>query len=138
MLLSFDSAVPRILLEVTGSEGTLLLPDPNMFDGDIRLRAMGAEEWETVENTTVASSPAAPACWTWRGPSARTGRTGPRAPWPTTCSTSWWPSPNRVSGASSYGGEHRRAGAAAAGGLGSEGRHRLTLRQAQAHGVWLG
>lgn len=56
MLLSFDSAVPRILLEVTGSEGTLLLPDPNMFDGDIRLRALGAEEWETVESTTVASS----------------------------------------------------------------------------------
>lgn len=56
MLLSFDSAVPRILLEVTGTEGTLLLPDPNMFDGEIRLRAMGAEEWETVESTSVASS----------------------------------------------------------------------------------
>ena len=56
MLLSFDSAVRRILLEVTGSEGTLLLPDPNMFDGDIRLRAMDAEEWETLESTSVASS----------------------------------------------------------------------------------
>jgi predicted dehydrogenase len=56
MLLSFDSAVPRILLEVTGTEGTLLMPDPNMFDGEIRVRAMGAEEWETVETTEVSSS----------------------------------------------------------------------------------
>lgn len=56
MLLSFDSAVPRILLEVTGSEGTLLLPDPNMFDGEIQIRAMGAEEWELAEKTTALSS----------------------------------------------------------------------------------
>ena len=56
MLLSFDSAVPRILLEVTGSEGTLLLPDPNMFDGDIQLRAMGSEQWETAEKTTALSA----------------------------------------------------------------------------------
>ena len=56
MLLSFDSAVPRILLELSGSDGTLLLPDPNMFDGEIRVRAMGAEDWETVAETTAASS----------------------------------------------------------------------------------
>jgi predicted dehydrogenase len=56
MLLSFDSAVPRILLEVTGSEGTLLLPDPNMFEGDIQIRAMGAKEWEVAEKTTALSS----------------------------------------------------------------------------------
>ena len=56
MLLSFDSAVPRILLEVSGSEGTLLLPDPNMFDGDIQVRSMGSEDWETAEKTTALSS----------------------------------------------------------------------------------
>ncbi len=56
MLLSFDSAVPRILLEVTGSEGTLQLPDPNMFDGEIKARAIGAEDWSTVAETTAASS----------------------------------------------------------------------------------
>ena len=33
------------------------------------------------------SRPAAPARWTSRGPSARTGRTGPPVRWPTTCST---------------------------------------------------
>jgi predicted dehydrogenase len=33
---SFESARPRVgVVEVTGTEGTLVLPDPNMFDGDI-------------------------------------------------------------------------------------------------------
>jgi predicted dehydrogenase len=56
MLLSFDSAVPRILLEISGSEGTLLLPDPNMFAGDIKVRKTGAEDWETLATTTELSS----------------------------------------------------------------------------------
>ena len=33
LILSFDSAVPRTTLEVTGSLGTAVLPDPNAFDG---------------------------------------------------------------------------------------------------------
>lgn len=56
MLLSFDSAVPRILLEVTGTEGTLLLPDPNTFGGEIKVRQLGAEDWETAASTTPLSA----------------------------------------------------------------------------------
>ena len=33
LILSFDSAVPRTTLEVAGSLGTAVLPDPNAFDG---------------------------------------------------------------------------------------------------------
>jgi len=32
---SFDSAVRRTQFEVAGAEGTLLVPDPNTFDGDV-------------------------------------------------------------------------------------------------------
>jgi predicted dehydrogenase len=45
---SFDSPLPRHgFVEITGSEATIALPDPNMFDGDIRLHRHGAEDWET-------------------------------------------------------------------------------------------
>ncbi|MDN5761062.1 MAG: Gfo/Idh/MocA family oxidoreductase [Microlunatus sp.] len=56
LLLSFDSAVPRILLEVTGSEATLQLPDPNTFGGDVQVHRWGGEEWETLAETTARSS----------------------------------------------------------------------------------
>jgi predicted dehydrogenase len=38
LVLSFDSPQPRVLLEVTGTEATLLVPDPNTFDGEILVR----------------------------------------------------------------------------------------------------
>jgi predicted dehydrogenase len=44
---SFDvwaAEVPRI--EIYGSEGTLSLPDPNTFDGPVRLRKPGANKWQ--------------------------------------------------------------------------------------------
>ena len=55
LVLSFDSAVPRILLEVTGTEASLEIPDPNMFDGDIRLRRPGGDDWEPLESTVAKS-----------------------------------------------------------------------------------
>ncbi|MEE4542802.1 Gfo/Idh/MocA family oxidoreductase [Streptomyces sp. V4-01] len=36
---SFDSAAPRRMIEITGTEGTLSLPDPNTFGGPLRIRA---------------------------------------------------------------------------------------------------
>ncbi|MFV0430287.1 MAG: Gfo/Idh/MocA family protein [Arachnia sp.] len=37
-LLSFDSPLARMgVIEVTGTEGTMLVPDPNNFDGDIKI-----------------------------------------------------------------------------------------------------
>jgi predicted dehydrogenase len=48
---SFDSPLPRIALEVTGREATMILPDPNEFDGEIRVRRRGAREDEVVTRT---------------------------------------------------------------------------------------
>ncbi|MFJ6567663.1 Gfo/Idh/MocA family protein [Streptomyces sp. NPDC091292] len=45
---SFDSAHRRIQFEVVGTEGTLAVPDPNTFDGPLRLRANGSEEWRDL------------------------------------------------------------------------------------------
>jgi predicted dehydrogenase len=46
---SFDvvaSTQPRI--EVHGTEGSLSVPDPNHFTGDVRLRRLGEPEWATL------------------------------------------------------------------------------------------
>ena len=40
------SNVPR--LEIYGSEGTLSVPDPNTFDGPVRLRKAGEDDWQEV------------------------------------------------------------------------------------------
>jgi predicted dehydrogenase len=47
---SFDgvaSSAPPI--EVHGEAGSLIVPDPNLFVGDVRLRALGEAEWRLVE-----------------------------------------------------------------------------------------
>lgn len=44
LVLSFDSALRRILLEVTGSRGAAVLPDPNTFDGTTLVHPLGTEE----------------------------------------------------------------------------------------------
>lgn len=50
LLTSFDvkggSSLPRI--EVYGSSGTLLVPDPNGFGGEIKLWQAGANEWSSI------------------------------------------------------------------------------------------
>jgi predicted dehydrogenase len=55
-MFSFDSALPRTLLEVNGTEATMLFPDPNYFDGTIAIRRRGADDWETVATTKSASA----------------------------------------------------------------------------------
>ena len=45
---SFDSALPRIQFEVTGTEGTLEIPDPNTFDGVLRVRGGADEDWREL------------------------------------------------------------------------------------------
>ncbi len=53
LLTSFDtmggSTLPRI--EVYGSEGTLLVPDPNGFGGEVRIWQAGAREWADIPLT---------------------------------------------------------------------------------------
>jgi predicted dehydrogenase len=49
LLMSFDvwaGALPRI--EVYGTGGSLSVPDPNGFDGEVRLFRAGAKEWSPV------------------------------------------------------------------------------------------
>lgn len=44
---SFQSSRPRVgVIEITGTEGVLGLPDPNMFDGDLHLWRDGMDESE--------------------------------------------------------------------------------------------
>ena len=52
---SFESPRQRMgFVEITGTEATISLPDPNFFDGDIRLWRAGDEEWTIIP----ASGPA--------------------------------------------------------------------------------
>ncbi len=60
---SFDSPLARTgIVEITGTEGTLVVPDPNMFVGDVRItRAQtddahrGEPEWEIVPPVGIES-----------------------------------------------------------------------------------
>lgn len=52
LLISFESPLPRPgFMEVTGTEATMSLPDPNRFDGEIKIRAIGSEDWEVLPVT---------------------------------------------------------------------------------------
>lgn len=55
-IFSFDSPQPRTLLEITGTEATLLVPDPNTFQGEIKIRKTGSDDWEVIGTTTEKSS----------------------------------------------------------------------------------
>jgi predicted dehydrogenase len=47
--MSFDvwnTGTPKI--ELYGTRGTLQIPDPNQYDGDVRFRAIDAAEWSTL------------------------------------------------------------------------------------------
>jgi predicted dehydrogenase len=46
-LFSFDSAVKRRTIEVSGTDGTIAVPDPNTFAGEIVLHRMDGEEVTT-------------------------------------------------------------------------------------------
>lgn len=49
LLMSFDavkSKSPNI--EIHGERGSLVVPDPNHFDGEVQLFSLGAEDWETL------------------------------------------------------------------------------------------
>lgn len=53
---SFESPRLRMgFVEITGTEGTLEVPDPNYFDGDLKLWRPGAEEAETIPATGPAN-----------------------------------------------------------------------------------
>jgi predicted dehydrogenase len=49
LLFSWDSPLRRSgFVEITGTEATLAVPDPNQFDGDLRVRRAADDEWTVV------------------------------------------------------------------------------------------
>src|SRR5688500_17696707 len=55
LVTSFDiwaADLPRI--EVYGTQGTLSVPDPNMFGGTPRVRRAGAEGWSDIPHTHLS------------------------------------------------------------------------------------
>ena len=56
LLLSWDSPVRRVgFLEVTGTEGTIAVPDPNHFDGDPRVIHVSDDEWTVLPGRGAAA-----------------------------------------------------------------------------------
>ncbi|MET1051652.1 MAG: Gfo/Idh/MocA family oxidoreductase [Mycetocola sp.] len=54
---SFDSALTRHgFVEIAGTEGTLVLPDPNNFDGDLVIHRRGGEGSEVLASTVATST----------------------------------------------------------------------------------
>jgi predicted dehydrogenase len=56
VVFSFDSALSRILLEVTGRDATMILPDPNEFDGDVGVRRRGSAATDMLARTEALAT----------------------------------------------------------------------------------
>jgi predicted dehydrogenase len=55
-LFSFDSPLSRHgFVEITGTEATMAVPDPNTFTGDVRIHRRGGEGWETARPAGAAA-----------------------------------------------------------------------------------
>ena len=85
-MFSFDSALPRTLLEVNGTEATMLFPDPNYFDGKIAVRKRGARTGRRWPPRRPCPREALE-CWTWPARFGREGRIARREQWAITCLT---------------------------------------------------
>ncbi|MGP0224997.1 Gfo/Idh/MocA family protein [Paenarthrobacter sp. NCHU4564] len=56
-IFSFDSPLKRAgFVEITGSEATIAFPDPNNFDGDVRICALGSDDWTVVPSVGSTAS----------------------------------------------------------------------------------
>src|ERR1700760_1484670 len=57
LLFSFDSPLPRAgFVEITGTEATMAVPDPNRFDGDIKIHGRGRDRgWETIPSAGASA-----------------------------------------------------------------------------------
>jgi hypothetical protein len=91
---SFDYPLVRMgLAEITGDEGTLIVPDPDLFTGDFKITR--APEFAAIGTTRSRRTWRSPACTpsadsassTWPGPQAPAGRRWPPASSATTSVT---------------------------------------------------
>lgn len=49
LVMSFDAVATRASnIEIHGEAGSLAVPDPNYFEGDVRVHALGGTEWTTL------------------------------------------------------------------------------------------
>jgi predicted dehydrogenase len=56
VLFSFDSPLRRHgFVEITGTEATLAMPDPNGFGGEVRIRPAGSAEWTAIPAAGVTA-----------------------------------------------------------------------------------
>ena len=56
LLFSWDSPLQRMgFLEITGTEATLAVPDPNQFDGDLKVRRADDREWTVIASRGAAA-----------------------------------------------------------------------------------
>lgn len=56
-IFSFDSPLKRAgFVEITGTEATIAFPDPNRFDGEVRICATGSDDWTTVPSVGSTAS----------------------------------------------------------------------------------
>ena len=83
---SFDSKLSRTQFEVAGAEGTLVVPDPNTFDGDLLIHR-GARRRSRRSRRTGRRPRAAPVCSNSPGRSAPVAPSAHPASRRTTCST---------------------------------------------------
>ncbi len=53
-IFSFDSHLARTgIIEITGTEATLSIPDPNSFGGEVRITRASAKEWSTLPSVGI-------------------------------------------------------------------------------------
>lgn len=56
LLFSWDSPLSRHgFVEITGTEATLAVPDPNNFNGDLKLRRASDSDWTVIPSTGAAA-----------------------------------------------------------------------------------
>lgn len=49
VIMSFDAVATKSAnIEIHGETGSLIVPDPNRFDGDVQLHRLGGDAWETL------------------------------------------------------------------------------------------
>ena len=57
LLFSWDSPLGRAgFVEITGTEATLSVPDPNRFDGDLRVRRASETEWTVIPSAATEAA----------------------------------------------------------------------------------